>query len=800
MSCERLNLKAIIIFGLIAGVYMHAVRVARAQSMPVVTGRVLYPTGEPAVSAEVMLVSAAGATQAQLVDADGRFHLAAAPGAYRLNATIAGVATATRMITLADAETVLEIEVQYIDEVIEISERYRTQGEQLQESARAVQVIDTKEAKRKTADLGEVLARSQGVGVRRSGGLGSGTRFSLAGLTDEQIRFFLDGVPLDLAGYPFGLANVPVNLVERAEVYRGVVPIRFGADALGGAVNLVSDDDVRPSHRSISYQSGSFGTHRVTMGATQRHDPTGLFVRFGGFFDRATNNYGIDVMVPSRDPETRGQSVPARVGRFHDGYQAAGGSVELGIAKQPWADRLGVRAFASGFSRDLQSNPTMTTPYGDARYDKTATGGMARYQHRARADVPIDVVAGFAHSRVDFLDVGTCIYDWFGECVRMRQGVGEMDEGNPRDDTLWENAAYLRLVVGWDITARHGVRASIAPTYVARHGKERLGSDDNNYGAVSAERDLSTLVSGLEYEVDLIDERLENIAFVKAYTQWIESTAGVAGTFADRTLARDTMSFGGGDSLRYRFVDWLYAKASYEYATRLPSADEVFGDAVLTNENLELHPEISHNANLGVTLDLRETRSGTWRGEVNGFVRDADNLIVLLTAYGQRFRNENVFAARSIGVEANAGWTSPGELVVLDSNFTYQDFRNLRAEGLFAEFGGDRIPNRPYLFANAAAQFQLAHVATSRDRLSLGWHTRYVHTFFQFWESAGTRDSKLMIPSQLLHSIAVSYVVGRDRILTFTGELSNVTDERAFDFYGAQRPGRAVFFKSTAEF
>ena len=47
---------------------------------------------------------------------------------------------------------------------------------------------------------------------------------------------------------PFGIANVPVNLIERVEIYRGVVPIRFGADALGGAVNLVSDQpaDRRP--------------------------------------------------------------------------------------------------------------------------------------------------------------------------------------------------------------------------------------------------------------------------------------------------------------------------------------------------------------------------------------------------------------------------------------------------------------------------------------------------------------------------------------------------------------------------
>jgi len=78
----------------------------------------------------------------------------------------------------------------------------------------------------------EIAGATQGVAVRRVGGLGSNARFSLNGPYDDQIRFFLDGVPLELAGYPFESPR-PVNLVNRVEVYRGVVPVRFGADALG---------------------------------------------------------------------------------------------------------------------------------------------------------------------------------------------------------------------------------------------------------------------------------------------------------------------------------------------------------------------------------------------------------------------------------------------------------------------------------------------------------------------------------------------------------------------------------------
>src|SRR5688500_12128462 len=109
-------------------------------------------------------------------------------------------------------------------ETIVLTDRWQGAAQARRESAEAVVVVETDQAARESADLGGVLARVQGVGVRRSGGLGSAARLSLAGLADDQVRTFLDGLPLELVGFTQGIANVPVNFVERIEVYRGVVP------------------------------------------------------------------------------------------------------------------------------------------------------------------------------------------------------------------------------------------------------------------------------------------------------------------------------------------------------------------------------------------------------------------------------------------------------------------------------------------------------------------------------------------------------------------------------------------------
>ncbi|HTU61206.1 MAG TPA: TonB family protein, partial [Polyangiales bacterium] len=217
----------------------------------------------------------------------------------------------------------------------------KSQAEQLIHSAEAVSVIDLRTARQQTADLGEVLARTPGISVEREAGLGSNARISLAGLQGAQVKFFVDGIPLEEAGYP-ALADIPVNLIERIEVYRGVVPIRFGSDALGGAVNVVTSRTTR-SHVGGSYQVGAFNTHRATLSGRYIDAERGLVAGGSGFFDYSDNNYLIDVSIP----DMQGRPRAARVRRRHDAYRSVGGNVDIGIIDRPWARRLVLTGFVS---------------------------------------------------------------------------------------------------------------------------------------------------------------------------------------------------------------------------------------------------------------------------------------------------------------------------------------------------------------------------------------------------------------------------------------------------------------------
>ncbi|MEM9260612.1 MAG: carboxypeptidase-like regulatory domain-containing protein, partial [Bacteroidota bacterium] len=257
---------------------------AFAQPSASLSGRVVDERGEPLISITVVLMEINNGTA---TDLDGRYELKnITPGSYTLS--VSGIGYTTEEIAvdlptgkLAQRDVVLKENATLLESVTVTAQ---TEKARLESTAQAIKVIETKEVKLKSADLGDILAKTEGVNVQRGGGLGSGFRFALNGLSGDQVRFFYDGVPLGFSPYGFGIANVPVNMIDRIEVYKGVVPVQFGADALGGAVNLVPPGLRNGYSGSASYQIGSFGTHRVTGNVNYADERTGLFVAAGGFF------------------------------------------------------------------------------------------------------------------------------------------------------------------------------------------------------------------------------------------------------------------------------------------------------------------------------------------------------------------------------------------------------------------------------------------------------------------------------------------------------------------------------------
>jgi hypothetical protein len=494
-----------------------------------------------------------------------------------------------------------------------------------------------------------------------------------------------------------------------------------------------------------------------------------------------------------------GQLEDATVRRFHDGYHGMGASLEASVVERPWAERLSLRLYGTDFDKDLQHNANMTVPYGEVTYGEQTVGGVLRYETPEPPGQRWRVSAALAHAyrSLDFRDASRWVYDWYGRRIFERDpGAGETS-AFARDLTQWEHRTVLRGAARYDVAPGRFLRLVLAPDRTTRTGRERLRVNPARIDPLTTRRELLQSVAGLEHGWSDSADVFENDAFIKGYLY--RPVTDQVQTF-DNSIERveDTLwRAGAGDAFRARLTPEIAAKASYEYATRLPRPDELFGDGALLLANLDLSPESSHNANVGVLFDLGfGDGGGRVGGEVAGFMRYTKDMVVRLLAEDRVHSiHQNVFDVRTLGADATLRWSSPGRWISLQLNGTYQDQRNDSERGSFSAFRGERVPNRPWLFANASADVHVPGVGEERADLGLSWVTRYVHEFLPGWAGSGTPGERDRIPTQLVHSLGITYSVPGPSRVDVALDLTNLTDAEVYDVLGVQKPGRAAFFK-----
>jgi len=75
-------------------------------------------------------------------------------------------------------------------------------------------------------------------------------------MSGSAVKVFMDGVPAANYGQSFSLNSIPPALIERIEIYKGVVPGYLADDALGGAINVVTKQGKKNAFNA-SYSLGS---------------------------------------------------------------------------------------------------------------------------------------------------------------------------------------------------------------------------------------------------------------------------------------------------------------------------------------------------------------------------------------------------------------------------------------------------------------------------------------------------------------------------------------------------------------
>lgn len=200
-------------------------------------------------------------------------------------------------------------------------------------------------------DIGatELLLRTPGITVSRTGGYGTATALRIRGAESDHSVVVIDGVKLNdpaAAGGGYNFAHLLVGDMERIEVLRGPQSILWGSQAIGGVVNIVTAIPRKPLEGSFDIEAGSRGTVSARAAIGGRTGP--LSWRIGG---QSFTTDGISVIAP------------AFGGVERDGYLNRGVS---GRAELALADNLSVevRGYYSTARVNLDSTRADTPDYG----------------------------------------------------------------------------------------------------------------------------------------------------------------------------------------------------------------------------------------------------------------------------------------------------------------------------------------------------------------------------------------------------------------------------------------------------
>jgi len=152
-----------------------------------------------------------------------------------------------------------------LDEVLVTSTRTEIA---LRDSLSPAQVIDRAEIERSQATtLPELLAGRAGINLANTGGAGKQTSLFLRGAGSNQLLVLVDGVRIGsaTAGLP-ALQDIPVEQIERIEIVRGPHSSLYGADAIGGVIQVFTRRDRGPAQPRLMFGAGSHGLREASAG------------------------------------------------------------------------------------------------------------------------------------------------------------------------------------------------------------------------------------------------------------------------------------------------------------------------------------------------------------------------------------------------------------------------------------------------------------------------------------------------------------------------------------------------------
>lgn len=750
---------------------------------------------EPVIDAMVSLKKNDSLISEQMTDKNGQVIINQKSGNYLLSIQSYSFEKTQLNLQISNKEDVLDVilkkTVVELEELL-IKKNKLTKSQKIRESLYAPEAIALTELKSSSKTIVEAINLVPGLRIQQQGGMGSELNVNLNGIDGKDVRLFVDEIPVYLLGRGFDLKNLTVNMIERIEIYKGLVPIHFGSDALGGVINIVTVKN-KKNVLGAGYSYGSWGANEATLN-TFLHPVKNkkFFAGFDAVYRHSDNNYWmdeVDIVVDELNNTKKG-----RARRFNDEYDFGLFKIQTGFEDLSWADTI---TFISSFTytnKEWQHGITALQPWGEP-FSEDYTAGFAINWKKSdfkNKKWNLAITTGYNFEQSYFEDISPKIYFWDGNFV---DGYNKGESGfysQGRTPKINQNVFYARENISYKIAYNYKINLNLFTTKRELTGEDNAGTATYKKDPFKVPQNLINNFAGTSFEAKFLNNRLVSNTSFKHYYNSVQGVNFKINNEFDKVNSSSSSDIGFGQVFKWMITPNITIIPGYEHAVRQPDNIEVFGDYITISPNPNLKSAKSDNANL--KLQFKSINRKVFMG-FGGFYRNTKNRIIITSLTNALSSYTNLLQTSTIGGECFFEYKLNSK-IDLSFNATYLDTRLSDVDdlGIFTkEYIGARIPNTPYLFGNAQASY--VFVPKNKNySLRFLYTSSYVNEYFLTWALNGIKSSKVTIPSQFINDISIS-IHSKKKRLSFAIDCKNITNARLYDNFSVQKAGRSFYGK-----
>lgn len=679
--------------------------------------------------------------------------------------------------------------------------------DRLQHAAIKSDIVQVQTSAIKSTSIQELINSTPGVKIRSIGGLGANSNIIVGGFTGNAVRFLVDDIPMDYLGSSYGINKVPTNMLERVEVYKGVLPSKIGIDALGSAINLVTLEK-KETAATFSYETGSYNTHIGSVNASILLSPN-WSLGTNSFYNYSDNNFRVN-NLPYVEEKT-GNTTYIKAKLFHNSFEQANMQFYVQGNDLCWADKISFSVHSYELSKDIQNDAySRARAFGKAyRKEKGSFIPSLTYK-KAFLDHRLQWTQFLVYSKIDyelFDKAKNVYYDWKGNA---HQTVSSSEMGNLVIKDGYLKNTQSQFTTRGNLSYLLSDYVLIENNTVFSHYNTKSTLDDLNSSGTNYQK----LVSSFAIDFTLFESRVFLNTQVKFLHGHLKAKYNASDnphelSVKEKTVSKTGMSF--SQAVKYQIDKQNYIRFSYENTYRLPDKEEFFGDNNFVISNYDLNPEKSYNLNLGYTFTDKKLAA-----QVNTYYRKTTDLIRLKDINQYQAVFLNLDKVKGFGVEVDVNY-KPIKHLAFSANLTWNDFRLESSKDNLLNtqhYKKARIANMPFYYTNFSVSYNFKDVLSIDSDLSLYWNYSYVHQYYldfiekQFepngflglWGDSKINTSRI-IPVQHLNNIGIVYqkYIGKHQVAVST-EVKNLFNHEIYNEFKMQNPGRNYRVKLTYSF